>query len=76
MSWRTNGTRDTLCPCGSVGQPAHTKFGLILQLNELKALIHPSKTEDQQQNSNRGEDDTQDVQVNDVVKTEVKEPRE
>lgn len=28
-------------------------LGLILKLNELKAVTHPSKTEKQQQNSNR-----------------------
>lgn len=40
-------------PCASIGQPAHTQFGLILQLNELKALTHSSEAEDQQQNSNQ-----------------------
>ncbi|PKU37968.1 hypothetical protein llap_11728 [Limosa lapponica baueri] len=78
MSWRTNSTPDTLCPCGSVGQPAQAQFGFILQLNEFKALKHSSETEDQQRNSNRGGEDTQDIiQVNSVVKTaEVKEPRD
>lgn len=81
MFWRTNSPQDALCPCGSAGQPAQAQFGLILQLNEFKALTHASETEDQQQNSNRGGEDTQDngvvIQVNGVVKTaEVKEPHD
>lgn len=74
MSWNTSRAGDALRPCGSVGHPAHARYRLILQLNELKALTHPGEPGDQQQNSHRGEDTQNIIQVNGVVQTaEVKE---
>lgn len=45
-------------PCGMQGN-LPIQLGLILKLNELKAVTHLSKTEKQQQNSNRRGTDTQ-----------------